>query len=280
MEPVERFVDVGLKLQVREWNRGSEKRPFLLIHGLSSNARTWDGVARVLAEHGHPVTAVNQRGHGQSDKPDDGYDFATVIADLHRLIDALGWEKPILAGQSWGGNVVLEFGARYPGIASHLIFVDGGFLKLHRMGPWEYVSTQLRPPSLNGTPRTDIKMRIATFNPEWRDEGVEATLHNFETLPDGTIRPWLSLERHMKILRALYDQQPETRYPQIQEPVLICPADDGSEWAQRKRDEIATACAALPNAQVHWFEQTAHDIHVHKPAQLAQAMLDFVKTNL
>ncbi|MEZ4590494.1 MAG: hypothetical protein R3D55_05035 [Chloroflexota bacterium] len=47
MEPVERFVDVGLKLQVREWNRGGAERPFLLIHGLSSNARTWDGVARV-----------------------------------------------------------------------------------------------------------------------------------------------------------------------------------------------------------------------------------------
>ncbi|MEZ4590492.1 MAG: hypothetical protein R3D55_05025 [Chloroflexota bacterium] len=117
---------------------------------------------------------------------------------------------------------------------------------------------------------------MTTFQPEWSDEGIEATLHNFETLADGTIRPWLSLERHMKILRALYDQQPETLYPHIQEPVLICPADDGSDWAQRKHDEVAIASAALPNAQVHWFKQTAHDIHVHKPAQLAQAMLDFV----
>ena len=280
MEPVERFVDVGLKLQVREWNRGGAERPFLLVHGLSSNARTWDGVAKLLAEKGHPVTAVNQRGHGQSDKPDDGYDFATVTADLHKLIAALGWEKPVLAGQSWGGNVVLEFGARYPGVASHLVFVDGGFLKLYKMGPWEYVAKMLRPPALTGTLRTEMKMRMATFQPDWNDEGVEATLHNFETLPDGTIRPWLSLERHMKILRALYDQQPETRYPQIQEPVLICPADDGSDWAQRKHDEVAIASATLPKAQVHWFKQTAHDIHVHKPAQLAQAMLDFVNTNL
>lgn len=276
MEPVERFVDVGLKLQVREWNRGGGERPFLLIHGLSSNARTWDGVATVLAKNGHPVTAVNQRGHGQSDKPDDGYDFATVTADLHRLINALGWEKPVLAGQSWGGNVVLEFGARYPGVASHLVFVDGGFLKLYRMGAWEHVAKMLRPPLLTGTPRTEMKTRMVTFQPEWSEAGVEATLHNFETLPDGTIRPWLSLERHMKILRALYDQQPEALYPQIQEPVLICPADDGSDWAQRKHDEVAIASAAIQNAHVHWFRQTAHDIHVHKPAQLAQAMLDFI----
>jgi pimeloyl-ACP methyl ester carboxylesterase len=276
MEPIERFIDVGLKLQVREWPNEGEKRPFLLVHGLSSNARTWDGVARVLAEAGHSVVAVNQRGHGQSEKPDDNYDFATVTADLHSLIAALGWKKPVLAGQSWGGNVVLEFGARYPGAASHLVFVDGGFLKLHRMGPWEYVETQLRPPALEGTHHADIKERIATFNPEWSDEGVEGTLHNFETLPDGTIRPWLSLERHMKILRALYDQQPESLYPQIQDPVLICPANDGSEWSQRKQGEVATASTSLPQATVQWFEQTAHDIHVHKPQQLAQAMLDFI----
>lgn len=276
MEPVERFIDVGLRLQVREWQGQAGKRPFLLVHGLSSNARTWDGVARVLAAAGHPVTAVNQRGHGQSDKPDDNYDFATVAADLHALIQALGWQKPALAGQSWGGNVLLEFGARYPGAASHLVFVDGGFLKLYRMGPWEQVATMLRPPTLNGTHRTELKARIATFNPEWSDEGVEATLHNFETLADGTIRPWLSLDRHMKILRALYDQQPETLYPQIQDPVLICPADDGSEWAQRKRGEVDTASAAMPHAEVRWFAQTAHDIHVHRPDRLAQTMLDFV----
>ena len=218
--------------------------------------------------------------NGQSDKPDDGYDFATITADLRQLIDALGWEKPVLAGQSWGGNVLLEFGARYPGVASHLVFVDGGFLELHSQGPWEEVATRLRPPALNGTQRDDLKIRIASFHPEWDDAGVEATLHNFETLPDGTIRPWLNLDRHMKILRAMYDQQPALLYSQVQEPVLICPADDGSEWAQRKRGTVAAASAALPNAQVHWFEHTAHDIHVHKPAQLAQAMRDFVNTNL
>lgn len=279
MEPTERLINVGLRLQVREWPGENEKRPFLLIHGLSSNARTWDGVARVLAEKGHPVTAVNQRGHGQSDKPDEGYDFAAVTTDLRQLINALGWKEPVLAGQSWGGNVLLEFGARYPGVASHLVFVDGGFLELHQQGSWEQVSERLRPPIFNGTRRAELKAQIATFQPEWTDEGVEATLQNFETLPDETIRPWLSLDRHMKILRAMYDQQPAALYPQIQEPVLICAADDGSEWAQRKRGAVTAAGAAIPHAKIRWFEQTAHDIHVHRPDLLARTMLDFVENN-
>ncbi|MDQ1426431.1 MAG: lipase, partial [Acidimicrobiaceae bacterium] len=83
-------------------------RPFLLVHGLASNARLWDGVADHLAAADHAVVTVDQRGHGQSSKPDHGYDFATVVADLVALIDALDLDRPIVAGQSWGGNVVLE----------------------------------------------------------------------------------------------------------------------------------------------------------------------------
>ncbi len=276
IEPIERIVDVGIGLYVREWAVSGTKRPFLLVHGLASNARTWDGVARYLAQAGHPVTAVDQRGHGLSEKPSDGYDFATITADIYRLLELLGWRKPALAGQSWGGNVLLEFGARYPNTASHLIFVDGGFLELHQQGSWKTVSAQLKPPDLDGMPRDQLKSRISSFQPEWNSEGVEATLHNFETLPDGTIRPWLTLEKHMTILHALYAQRPRNLYPQLQEPLLICAADDGSEWTKRKREQLTAATNAIPQAAVQWFANTAHDIHVHRPQKLAQTMLKFV----
>ncbi|HEY5472951.1 MAG TPA: alpha/beta fold hydrolase, partial [Candidatus Limnocylindrales bacterium] len=39
--------------------------PFLLVHGLASNARLWDGVARRLTEAGHRSVAVDLRGHGR-----------------------------------------------------------------------------------------------------------------------------------------------------------------------------------------------------------------------
>ncbi|MCB8923657.1 MAG: alpha/beta hydrolase [Ardenticatenaceae bacterium] len=274
MEPIDRMIDVGVKLHVRQWGGGD--RSFLLIHGLSSNARTWDGVAQQLAAAGWAVTAVDQRGHGLSEKPASGYDFATVTGDLRRLIEALRLEKPVLAGQSWGGNVLLAFGARYPGIASHLIFVDGGFLELHRRGSWEQIASELRPPDLIGTPREVLRQRIAGFHPDWSTAGIEATLHNFETLPDGTVRPWLSLDRHMAILRAMYEQRPADLYPQVQEPVLICAADDGSEWAQRKWAAVETAVSAMPHARALRFAQTDHDIHVQRPLALAEAMLEFV----
>jgi len=77
---------------------GEKSPPFVLVHGLASNARLWDEVAARLGAAGHPSYAVDLRGHGDSDLPDDGYDTATAAADLATVISALGLERPIVAG--------------------------------------------------------------------------------------------------------------------------------------------------------------------------------------
>jgi pimeloyl-ACP methyl ester carboxylesterase len=90
---------------------------------------------------GQRVIAVDQRGHGLSDKPEDGYDFDTVVGDLRMLLDALEIDQAIVIGQSWGGNVTLAFGAAHPERVHGLGFVDGGYIDL-QMRPentWETV---------------------------------------------------------------------------------------------------------------------------------------------
>jgi pimeloyl-ACP methyl ester carboxylesterase len=274
----DRFLDIGIRIHVRSWpsaQKSANERAYLLVHGLASNAQTWDEVAAVLSDAGHPVAAIDQRGHGLSGKPDSGYDFDTVTQDIHRVLKQLGWERPALVGQSWGGNVLLAFGARFPGEAQSLIFVDGGFLNLQQRGAWEQVSFELRPPDLNGTPRSRIAAWLRQMHPNWSETGIEATLANFETLPDGTIRPWLTLERHMRILKAMYEQDPRLLYPMIREPVLICAADDGSKKAVRKRQQVQAAIEGLKQVEVVWFQQAAHDIHIDQPAALAATILNF-----
>lgn len=286
MNPEDRFITIQSKnpqteltLHVREWraDSGSEVAPFVLVHGLSSNARTWDGVARRLVGAGHRVVAVDQRGHGLSDKPDDGYDFDTVTDDLALLIDALGLVRPIVVGQSWGGNVMLALGVRYPQLARGLGFVDGGTIDLQGRpdGEWAQIEERLRPPPLAGTLYELMYDRIRNAHQDWSDEGIVGTLANFEKLDDGTVRPWLTLDRHMMILRAMWEQRPAMLYASVPVPVLICPARTGQDLAQiaLKEREVAAAHSGLPNATVHWFDQTDHDVHVHRPAKLAEVML-------
>ena len=108
-------VATGVELAVDAWSPASaEGPPFVLVHGLASNARLWDGVAAALVASGHHAYTVDLRGHGRSSKPDGPYDVPTVAADLASLIATLGLDRPVVAGQSWGGNVVLELAARHP----------------------------------------------------------------------------------------------------------------------------------------------------------------------
>ncbi|MFN8465344.1 MAG: alpha/beta fold hydrolase [Caldilineaceae bacterium] len=151
-------------LNVRHWP--GEGRPFVLLHGLASNSLTWAVVARHLQAAGHAVYAVDQRGHGPSDKPDDGYDFGTVTEDLALLLGPVGAGRPHRSGTVWGGNVVLEFGGKIPKRAAGLVMVDGGYLDLQARPDvtWEKIADQLRPPPLAGTPRSAMRQRLATFH--------------------------------------------------------------------------------------------------------------------
>ncbi len=271
------WIPIGdIRLHVRRWK--GDGVPFVLLHGLASNCLTWEVVARNLNAAGHQVVTVDQRGHSRSDKPTHGYGFQEVTSDLLELLGHLSLHgKAILAGQSWGGNVVLEFAARYPGASRGLVLVDGGFSELSsRPGAtWQRIAVELKPPQLAGHLRSDIAARLRQAHPSWSDEGIEATLENFETMPDGTVRPWLSLDRHMAILLALWDHHPPQLYDRIAEPVLIIPADDSSDPTrlQLKERQVEQAAAGLARSRVHWFRSTDHDIHVQRPAELAEVML-------
>lgn len=276
LDPVQRRIRAGeVELAVREWPGTGV--PFLLVHGLASNAKTWDGVSRHLNGAGHRIVAVDQRGHGLSDKPDSGYGFDEVTSDLRALIDALGMERPVIAGQSWGGNVVLEFAARYPDVPSGIVLVDGGFIDLSGRpdATWEDVAQRLRPPNLIGTPRSEMVQRMKSFHPGWDDEQIEMQMGNFESLPDGTIRPWLTLERHMAILRAMWEQKPLATAQRVAAPVLIAVADTPDEQRRHRREEeLERLRSTLRRVEVKHFEGAHHDIHVDCPVELANWILD------
>ena len=75
---------------------------------------------------GHEVVAVDQRGHGGSEQTVTGYDTATAAADLAELIALRHWtgkREPVVAGQSWGGNVVLTLAALHGGVPAGVVEV-------------------------------------------------------------------------------------------------------------------------------------------------------------
>ena len=273
MERVRCAVPDGTELSVIVGGDGGDLAPVLLVHGLASNARLWDGVAAGLSAKGHPVASVDQRGHGLSDKPSHGYDYDTLIEDLRALIDQLGWTsaKPYAAGQSWGGNVVLELAARHGEDLAGVALVDGGTIELSsRFADWPTCEAAMAPPRLEGTSAAEFERMIRAHHPDWPEEGIQGTLANVEVLADETIVARLSRQNHMTILRHMWEHRPSERYSLVDTPVLMLMAEDPSNqrWMAGKREGVERAALLLPRSETHWMIGD-HDLHAQHPEAVA-----------
>jgi pimeloyl-ACP methyl ester carboxylesterase len=74
----------------------------------------------------HAVTALDPRGCGRSDRPDDGYTIRDFADDVAGLCKEGGIEKPVVVGHSLGGMIAVELAARHPSVPRALVLVDPG----------------------------------------------------------------------------------------------------------------------------------------------------------
>ena len=81
--------------------------PFLLVHGYDGNRAHWEFQRDVLLAAGHRVVALDQRGHGASDKPQHGQRVTRLGQDLRELIENLDLDDITLVGHSMGVSVSL-----------------------------------------------------------------------------------------------------------------------------------------------------------------------------
>lgn len=280
----------GMTLHYREWvgdGPRNDRAPILLLHGLASAAHIWDFTAPLLATD-RRVVALDQRGHGLSQKPDDGYDFATIVADDVAAADALGLgERIVLVGHSWGANVALELAAAHPQRVAALALVDGGFGMLRQRpgATWEQISRDLAPPDFAGTPSETYLGWMRSSIPGWRPGLEDSVLNIVELRPDGTVGPRLSRANHMRILRAMWDEDPQAIYARVQAPVLYVLAEPARDkvsdtFYQAKRRGIAAAqqmLSATPRMEVEWMADTVHDIPLQRPEALSARIAAFLE---
>lgn len=97
---------------------GGDGATVVLLHGFSGSAKGLyiePGTFDALVNAGFRVVALDQRGHGKSDKPyaTDAYGLE-MVEDVHRLLDHLGVDRVHLVGYSMGGKVANSFRAEYP----------------------------------------------------------------------------------------------------------------------------------------------------------------------
>ncbi len=97
--------------------------PILLVHGWMGSSYHWRKVIPLLAA-AHRVVAIDARGYGESDKPNEGYDGSTIAEDLRQVAKALGLVRPVVVGHDMGALPALLMAAESPESVSGLVYVD------------------------------------------------------------------------------------------------------------------------------------------------------------
>lgn len=264
-------VSEGVDLAADVWAGGGP--PFLLLHGLASNRRLWRGVAQHLAEAGHAVAALDLRGHGESDRPDGDYGFDAMASDVVATCRALGFDRPVVAGQSYGGNLVLEMADRKPGELRGVAAVDGGILDIAgRFRTWDECVAALSPPSIDSS-LEQLRGYFLGQMSGWPEGSVEAAMACFEESSDGRARARLSLEHHLAILRSMWEHRPTELLSRVTTPVLLMPCDTGdAAWTAHKRETLSAVRRDDSLLRVRWFE-AHHDVHLQRPADVGEELL-------
>ena len=255
----------------------------MLIHGLASTQHIWDLVIPQL-ERSFRITAFDQRGHGESSKPNGGYTFDEVCADLGAVLRAIEARRPILVGHSYGANVAIDYSARHPRAVGGVVSVDGGMGSISEIMDWTAAREALAPPKLAGIHIDEfMTMARSDLGRRWRPQTAEIVRSLFEIDARGRIKPRLRRANHMRILRAMYLQKPKQLLATIEPPTLMFCArprahvmDGERGFYEMKLRAVSQIRAANPRIRIEWIT-SIHDIPVDRPDELAARLARFAR---
>ncbi len=253
----------------------------LMVHGLASNAKMYAGVGEILQKAGIRVVSLDQRGHGKSDKPETGYDYETLVSDLHEffslMVDIGALTKPVLlVGQSFGCSVVENYALRYPHEVRGIVLIDGGYRSMKLDFPtWDRCEVALAPPELQGQNFDSLSKMLKHYMSEFPISAIDGALANFTEGEDGFMKANLPKHLHMKILHELWKQSPEDIFPVLSVPfVFVTAINREMHDPEVKRNAVATLRRSSKVDSAEYWISGHHDLHAQHPAEIADIILN------
>jgi pimeloyl-ACP methyl ester carboxylesterase len=232
-----------------------EAQPVLLVHSLAGNAGQWSAQLDHLRQS-RRATALDLRGHGESEQPKNGdYALTSVADDIGAVADALGFERFALVGHSMGAGVALAYAGAHPERVSRLLLLDP-------VGDSTQIPAAAMKPFLDGL-ETAYE---ATIEGYWNTiAGPDATvrkrlLHDLRATPQETV---------VRGFKAVMKFDPKPALARFRGPALaiVTPSNDFPFSLHR--------LTGGPPHRV--IEGTGHWIQIEKPDEVNAMIDDFLE---
>ena len=236
----------------------------IFLHGYSDSWYSYSRVLPLLSPE-HHAFAPDQRGHGDSDKPQCCYTTDDYAADVDAFMDAVGVDEATLVGHSTGALFAQRVALSYPHRVSRLVLVGA-------QTPANEMILGLRE---------EVRALNDPVPPEFVREFQESTIYRPvpEQFLDTVVSESLKLPArvwrdYMEGAVLSIDQDYVIRLREINVPTLIL---WGEQDALFPRDEQERLAAAIPNAILKVYPESGHVVHWEWPERFVRDLEAFMK---
>ena len=239
-----------------------------MIHGLSSSSFLWEPLIDELGEN-YNYYALDLRGHGLSDKPDNGYELSTLQNDVNLFIEKLNLKKIIIVGQSMGAEVSVLSSIKNRNILG-CIAIDGGIINLkNKFKNIDECLKALKPPELNGIEKGKILKLLRDNHPDWSEKAIMGQFSIFDVDKDNKVIKRLKLNNHLKLLESLWNNNSLNNLKLLDKQILFILVSFDLNLNDFEHDKINIVVKKLTGD---------HDIHAQKPKVVSNIIKDELKS--
>ena len=235
----------------------------ILLHGYSDSWFSFSPVLPLLPV-GYRVYALDQRGHGDSDKPGSGYHMADMAADVLAFMDAKRISRAVVAGHSMGSLVAQYVARAAPDRVAGLVLIAGAPSVDYFPGAAEF--SDVVATFVDSVPAEFIReFQVGTAYQPLPAEFLERVIEESEKLPPHV---WRSV---MTGMRASGPVRPGTGAAM---PMLVMWGDQDGIFPRLAQDSLVAMSAA---AELKVYPETGHALHWERPEAFARDLGAFLE---
>jgi pimeloyl-ACP methyl ester carboxylesterase len=262
-----KFGEVKLKTGIRMHyaEQGNENgEPVILIHGFTDS---WFSYSRVLPllDKKYRVFALDQRGHGDTDRPEKGYAMKNFAADVLAFMDAKNITKAAVVGHSMGSFVAMQTALDAPQRIEKLVLIGTATTARNE------VTLDLQKTVNNLKDPVDAKFvrdfQVSTSAQTLPDEFLNEVVKQSLKLP---ARVWQSA------LAGVIAEDYQPKLGKIKTPTLILWGDKENIFPRGEQDLLK---AKIANSTLKVYAETGHSPHWEKPEMFARDLDEFLSNS-
>ena len=249
-------------------------RDIFLLHGFASSTYTWKKVIPHLTGKGYHVWALDMKGFGWSDKPEDAkYDTITLMQEVNKWMEVMGLKDAVFVGNSLGGAIAVLMALEHPDKTDLLVLIDSAGYPIDK----PFVIKMAKIPLAGEITKlffgrwvVERTLKEVMFNDDKvTEEQIDAYFKRMST--ENALDAQVALARSLDFEAiSIYSK----RIPEIKNRTLIIWGEN-DEWIPLESGHKFRK--DLSNSTLVIFPECGHIPQEEKPEQTAKSIIDFIE---